>query len=225
MPPARRGATLTRTESQGALATGGLRLSLHKLPFQSGLFFFFLYTGRQRGEISLSYYFYFSNLPRCVTRPAAGLPRAGARLSAVGALCPREPGSGGLQRGRLQGSCSGSFPALVLPPRPYPGRSRGRGGTLERIQPRAGAGSPGKGCVRATMERAPRALDDWKPSHGLAPLPDAAGLRQPAFKPAPKIKCQCLFCRRGKLCTPPRAPRAASLARKRRVNFCPNLCK
>lgn len=162
-------------------------------------FFFFLYTGRQRGEISLFYYFYFSNLPRCATRPAARLPRAGARLSAVGALCPREPGSGGLQRGRLQGSCSGSFPALVLPPRPYPGRSRGRGGTLERIQPRAGAGSPGKGCVRAAMERAPRALDDWKPSRGLAPLPDAAGLRQPAFKPAPKIKRQCLFCRRGKL--------------------------
>lgn len=208
------------------MATGGLRLSLHKLPFQSGLFFFFFSLQRKAagGNLSLLLFLFFQTFHGAsLVQPPACPEQEPA--SAVGALCPREPGSGGLQRGRLQGSCSGSFPALVLPPRPYPGRSRGRGGMLERIQPRAGAGSPGKGCVRAVMERTPRAHDDWKPSRGLAPLPDAAGLRQPAFKPAPKIKRQCLFCRQGKLCVPPHAPRAASLARKRRVNFCPNLCK
>lgn len=59
--------------------------------------FVFFSTQEGSGGESLSLLVFFLNLPRCDPRPATGLPRAGARLSAVGALCPREPGSGGLE--------------------------------------------------------------------------------------------------------------------------------
>lgn len=49
------GVMLTRTESFGTRQP--FRLSLRKLPFQSGLLFF--YTGRQQGGISLSFIFLF----------------------------------------------------------------------------------------------------------------------------------------------------------------------
>lgn len=89
---------LTRTESRFG-SRQPLRLPLHELPFQSGLLFGFFFFSTQEGSggESLSLLVFFLNLPRCDPRPATGLPRAGARLSAVGALCPREPGSGGLE--------------------------------------------------------------------------------------------------------------------------------
>lgn len=87
-----------------------LRLSLHKPPFQSGLFF---YTGRQRGgwggNLSLSFFFFFLFFVFFKTFHGATLvqPPASPELelaSAVGALCPRKPGSGDSQRCRLQGA-------------------------------------------------------------------------------------------------------------------------
>lgn len=151
--------------------------------FNQVFFFFFSTQDGSGGNLSVLLFLFLT--PSTVRhsssrRPAQSRSPPLCRRCLVSARAgERRPAEGPFARSGGRDAATGASRRWFLPPRPYPGRSRGRGGTLEGMQPRAGAGSPEKGCVRAAMERAPRALDDWKPSRGLAPLPDPAGLRQP----------------------------------------------